>query len=147
MYYFDVRDDGRLYTDGVGSDLVEQVGAVRTEALDTLLEYVKSVGLGSRCRRRVAVEVRNDSEGPFLTVEMMVDIKTQTRAANSRSSKLEGFERHFQEGEERLLRQRVLVQRLSEGGLPTCEAEQLLGIFESVQKNRARQMRLIQRWA
>ena len=47
---------------------------------------------------------------------------------------LEMVRRHVREGAEHVARQRALLARLKERGLPTAEAERLLEDFEDVQR-------------
>jgi hypothetical protein len=144
MFYFDVRDGDRQFIDEVGTDLKGQLGLARAEALGTLIEYIKGISPNSG-RRRVAVEVRSHGGEPVLEAEIMLNVKNRRQVANSRPTTLETAQRHFDEGQVRLSRQRALIMRLSQGGLPTSHAEDLLALFETVQQTRARHMQQLLR--
>ncbi|ACA21280.1 hypothetical protein M446_7062 (plasmid) [Methylobacterium sp. 4-46] len=49
-------------------------------------------------------------------------------------TELEMVRRHVEEGAEHIAKQRALIARLSEDGLPTQEAEALLVTFEDLQR-------------
>lgn len=56
-------------------------------------------------------------------------------------TKLEMLRRHVREGVDHVARQRVLVARLREDGLPVEEAEALLATFEDLQRQHEAHLR------
>ncbi|AZO12913.1 hypothetical protein EN817_11335 [Mesorhizobium sp. M3A.F.Ca.ET.174.01.1.1] len=50
-----------------------------------------------------------------------------------RETQLEMAQRHVREGEERIARQRDLIERLAEHGHPTDEAVKMLQEFQAIQ--------------
>jgi hypothetical protein len=73
LYYFDLRDDNRLYPDDQGSEM-DGLNAARIEAFAALADYVKEIAPTDN-RRRVAIEVRGENSGPLLRVMMIFEVE------------------------------------------------------------------------
>ncbi|EHK53904.1 DUF6894 family protein [Allomesorhizobium alhagi] len=73
LYFFDVRDDNRLYPDDQGTEM-DGLKAARTEAFAALADYVKEI-VPTENRRRVAIEVRNEKSKPLLKAVMIFEVE------------------------------------------------------------------------
>lgn len=73
LYFFDVRDDNRVYPDDQGTEM-DGLNEARTEAFAALADYVKDIR-PTEDRRRVAIEVRNENSQPLLKAVMIFEIE------------------------------------------------------------------------
>jgi hypothetical protein len=73
LYFFDVRDDSRLYPDDQGTEM-DGLEAARTEAFAALADYVRDIR-PTENRRCVAIEVRNEKNEPFLKAVMIFEVE------------------------------------------------------------------------
>lgn len=80
LYYFDVRNNDRLFSDTEGTRLAGGMNAVRTEAFTTLADYAREV-VPTVIRRRLAVEVRDENSKPLL--KAMMDLVIEVVASDT----------------------------------------------------------------
>jgi hypothetical protein len=74
LYYFDTRDDDRLYPDDQGTELDGGLGAARLEAFAALADYLREIVPSDR-RRRLAIEVRDENSKPLLQAVMILEVE------------------------------------------------------------------------
>jgi hypothetical protein len=78
-YYFDVRNNDRLFADTEGTCLASGMDAVRTEAFAALTDYAREV-TPTTIRRRLAVEVRDENSTTLF--KAAIDLVIEVIAAN-----------------------------------------------------------------
>jgi hypothetical protein len=78
LYFFDVRDDDRLFPDDQGTRLAGGLNAARTEAFAALTDYARELNPTSD-RRRVAIEVRDENSRRLLKAVLIIEVEVLTR--------------------------------------------------------------------
>jgi hypothetical protein len=75
LYYFDVRNNDRLFSDTEGTWLAGGMNAARTEAFTALTDYAREV-TPSVMRRRLTVEVRDENGKPLLkaVLDLVIEV-------------------------------------------------------------------------
>jgi hypothetical protein len=75
LYYFDIRNDGRLFSDTEGTWLAGGRNAVRAEAFSALTDYAREV-TPTTISRRLAVEVRDGNSKPLLkaVLDLVIEV-------------------------------------------------------------------------
>jgi hypothetical protein len=74
LYYFDVRNNDRLFSDTEGTWLAGGMDAVRTEAFAALADCAREV-TPTVFRRRLTVEVRDENSTTLLKAAMVLVIE------------------------------------------------------------------------
>jgi hypothetical protein len=73
-FYFDTRDDDRLFLDGEGTELEGGLAAARLVAFATLTDYIQGRLPETDSARRVAVEVTDGNHKPLMAAVVTVEL-------------------------------------------------------------------------
>lgn len=74
LYYFDVRDNDRLFPDDEGTRLAGGLNAARAEAFVALADYMREIAPPDR-RCCLAIEVRDEHSQPILKATMTFEFE------------------------------------------------------------------------
>jgi hypothetical protein len=72
-FYFDTRDDDRLFPDDEGTELAGGLAAARNEAFSSLADYLKGLAPPTGGTRRIAVEVSDANHNPLMAAVVTVE--------------------------------------------------------------------------
>jgi hypothetical protein len=73
-FYFDTRDDDRLFSDPEGTELEGGLAAARIVAFATLTDYLKGRAPETDSLRRVAVEVSDGDHQPLMAAVATIEL-------------------------------------------------------------------------
>lgn len=74
LYYFDVRDNDRLFPDDEGTRLAGGLNAARAEAFAALADLVRGIAPPDR-RCCLAIEIRDENRQPILKAMMTFELE------------------------------------------------------------------------